>query len=87
MKFYAIPMILFATLAYGDVDVNHRQDIARRPYTAPVASETMNGEVVNGVENPEVVKNRKTLYLHQLGRRPYMEKSVNEPRKQSVSVE
>lgn len=84
MKFYAIPMILFATLAYGDVDVNHRQDLARRPYTAPVVSETLNGEVVTNKENAEVVKNQKSLYLHQLGRRPYVEKNAG---KQSESVD
>ena len=77
-------LVLLATFFFSmaaqaaDVERNNVQHLSKRPYTQTPApkAETFEGDVVSK-EDQVVEEKRKTLHLHQLGRRPYVEKNTD----------
>ena len=73
--------LFFAMAAHAaDVERNNinNQQFSRRPYAqVPTQkAETFEGDV-DSKEEQVVEEKRKTLHLHQLGRRPYAEKNTD----------
>lgn len=79
-------LVLLATFFFSmaaqaaDVERNNinNQQFSRRPYAQTPApkAELFEGDVVSK-EELIVEEKRKTLHLHQLGRRPYVEKNTD----------
>ena len=73
--------VLNVAQAEHDNGVKHsvgQQQLSKRPYTAPVEkSDVVEGNVVEETKSVEYEKHIKLLNLHQLGRRPHVEKSTD----------
>lgn len=55
-----------------------QQQLSKRPYVAPAEkSDVLEGNVVEETKSVENEKHIKLLNLHQLGRRPHVEKSTD----------
>ena len=79
MKTLVLVSLFFAMTAQAaDVERNNVQHLSKRPYAQVPAqkAETFEGDVVSK-EEQVVEEKRKTLHLHQLGRRPYAEKNTD----------
>lgn len=81
MKLVVLVSLFFAMAAQAaDVERNNinNQQLSKRPYAQAPAqkAETFEGDVVSK-EELVVEEKRKTLHLHQLGRRPYAEKNTD----------
>ena len=80
MKLILVSLFFAMTAHAADVERNNisNQQFSRRPYAQVPAqkAETFEGDVVSK-EEQAIEEKRKTLHLHQLGRRPYAEKNTD----------
>ena len=80
MKLALVSLFFAMTAQAADVERNNinNQQFSRRPFAQAPApkAESFEGDVVSK-EEQVVEEKRKTLHLHQLGRRPYAEKNTD----------